>query len=146
MNNLSLFSQYYTTTSTHIDPEIAASVGFFMFCLAVVVFALVYAIYSVFLGRIFKKVGIKSWIAWVPFYSNWKMLEMGGQHGIWSVLSLIPFVSYVATVFFYIAMYHIGLKFGKSGTWVVLAIFLPLVWLGILAYDSSKWHGTKPAA
>jgi hypothetical protein len=45
----------------------------------------------------------------------------------------------------YIAMYKIGLKFGKEGWWVILAIFVPIVWIAILAFDSSKWNAEKPA-
>lgn len=40
----------------------------------------------------------------------------------------------------YIAQYHIGIKLGKSGAFVVLAIFLPLVWIIWLAVDKSVWN------
>lgn len=105
--------------------------------------ALLYALHAFLLGRIFKKAGVAQWIAWVPFYNSWKMLELGGQQGFWAVLAIIPIVGYVSAVFTYIAMYHIGLKFGKDGAWVVLAIFLPTVWMAILAFDSSKWQPAK---
>lgn len=39
-----------------------------------------------------------------------------------------------------IGMYNIGLKLGKSSSFVLLAIFLPLVWLIWLAVDKSTWN------
>lgn len=117
--------------------------------LFVMLFALVfgiaiYVIFALLMGRIFKKAGIESWKAWVPVYNNWVLLELGGQQGFWAVLALIPVVNIVAAVFMYIAMYNIGLKLGKDGAFVLLAIFVPVVWLIWLAVDSSTWKG-KPA-
>ena len=90
--------------------------------------------------QIFKKAGVKPWIAWVPFYNNWKLLELGGQQGFWAVLAIVPFVNIVAAIFLYIAMFHVGKKFGKDGAFVLLAIFLPFVWLIWLAVDKSKFN------
>lgn len=90
--------------------------------------------------RIFKKAGTQPWAAWVPVYNNWKLLEIGGQHGFWAILSFIPIVNIVAAVYVIIAMYNIGLKLGKGGAFVVLALFLPIVWLIWLAVDGSTWN------
>jgi hypothetical protein len=46
----------------------------------------------------------------------------------------------------YIAMYHIGKKLGKDGVFVLLAIFLPIVWLIWLAVDKSKWNDKASTA
>lgn len=146
MNIASQFAQYYYTT-TYTTTSSTADMGpafiAMMIVVGIAIAAIGYVIYAWLLGRIFKKAGIEAWIAWVPFYNTWKMLELGGQQGFWAVLAIIPFVGYVSAVFLYIAMYHIGLKFGKSGSWVVLAIFLPVIWMAILAFDSSKWQGKK---
>ena len=40
-------------------------------------------------------------------------------------------------------MYKIGLKLGKEGAFVLLAIFLPIVWLIWLAVDKSTWKGAS---
>jgi hypothetical protein len=137
-------SYYYDNTSTMSD---SAAIGMFLF---VMLFALVfgiamYVIFALLMGRIFKKAGVESWKAWVPVYNNWVLLELGGQQGFWAVLALIPVVNIVAAVFIYIAMYNIGLKLGKEGAFVLLAIFIPVVWLIWLAVDSSTWEGKKQA-
>jgi len=123
----------------------AATIGFIIF-VSFIIFAVIYVIHAFLLSRLFKKAGVEQWIAWVPFYNTWKFLELGNQQGFWAILTIVPLVNYVSAVFMYIAAYRIGLKFGKDGAWVVLAIFLPTVWLAILAFDSSKWNPKKSVA
>jgi hypothetical protein len=141
----SSYDYSYTTSSSADSLDPAAMAGVITF--GVIAAVISYVIAGLLLGRIFKKAGIASWIAWVPFYNTWKMLEMGGQPGFWAVLAIIPIVNYVAIVFLFIAMYNIGLKFGKSGAFVVLGIFLPIVWMIWLAVDSSTWNNSlgKPS-
>ncbi len=120
---------------------VAAVFGVFMvfFLFAAVVS---YVIHAFLLGRVFKKAGVEQWIAWVPFYNSWKLLELGGQQGFWAILAIIPVVNIVSAIFMYIAMYHVGLKLQKEGWFVLLAIFIPTVWLIWLAFDGSVWSET----
>lgn len=126
------------TTST----EQALNVGAFLFftLFTVLLFVGLYVFYAVMLGKLFKKAGVKSWKAWVPVYNNWIMLQLGGQQGWWAIVAFVPVANLVAAVFMCIAMYHIGLKLGKEGTFVLLAIFLYVVWLVWLAVDKSTWN------
>lgn len=73
------------------------------------------------------------------------MLEIGGQQGFWAILAIIPFVNIISAVFTYIAMYNIGLKLGKDGAYVLLAIFLPPVWFILMAIDKSPWNDAAGA-
>jgi hypothetical protein len=134
---------------TMADPTTAGAVSgaavLVTLLFTLLIMAAVYVIYSLFLGRIFKKAGVEQWKAWVPIYNSWVMLELGGQKGFWAVLMLIPIVNIVSAVFMYIAMYNIGLKLGKDGAFVLLAIFVPIVWLIWLAVDKSTWQGVQPA-
>ena len=91
-----------------------------------------YVVMSLALSSFFHKVGVESWIAWVPFYSIWKWLEVGGQKGIWSLLALIPYGGIVTSVFLCIGMYRTGIAFRKDVGFLVLGIFLPFVWAFIL--------------
>lgn len=98
-----------------------------------------YVITSFLLGRLFLKAGVPQWAAWVPVYNNWKLLQIGGQKGFWALLMFIPFVNLISFVFVYISMHHIGRKLGKENWFVLVAIFLPIVWLIWLGFDDSKW-------
>ena len=99
-----------------------------------------YIVSALCLMSIFKKAGQDAWPAWVPVYNTWKTLEIGGQKGFWSVLFFVPIVNIVAAVYYYIAQYHIGLRLGKSGAFLLWAIFLPIVWYIWLAVDKSTWN------
>ena len=141
MNNISQLAQTYTTyttTSTMNDPSPGISLAIFFVIFLIIVIA--YALDSFLLGRIFKKAGVKQWIAWVPFYNTWKKLELGDQQGFWAVMTIIPIANIVAAVFMYIAMHNIGLKLNKEGWFVLLAIFIPIVWTAWLAFDDSQWN------
>lgn len=120
---------------------IAVILGMSIFVLvAIIVF---YVVYALLLSRIFKKARVEEWVAWVPIYNNWKLLELGGQKGFWSILEIVPIINIVSVVFMYIAKYHVGKKLGKEDWFVLLAIFFPLIWFIWLAFDESKWPGPK---
>ena len=135
-------SMYGSTSTTPADPAVVAV----LVLLYILILAAAYVVSAIFLGKIFKKAGVKSWAAWVPVYNSWKLLEIGGQQGFWSVLAFIPVVNIVAAVFTYVSMYHVGKKLGKDGAFVVLGIFLPLVWLIWLAVDKSTWNDQASTA
>jgi hypothetical protein len=136
------YNSYYYTTTTPTDSAAAAGIGIIAILIGLFFAAVAYVISALLLSQIFHKAGLPRWIAWVPFYNNWKFLELGGQPGFWAVLTIIPVVNIASYVFIYIAMYHVGLKLGKSGAFVILGILLPIVWFIWLAVDSSKWGDT----
>lgn len=126
------------------DGDVASALFVGTFIFFFFLFALVSYIVTVFLlGRILKKAGLPQWAAWVPVYNTWKFLELGGQLGWWAVLYFVPFLGLISIIFMAIAAHHIGLKFGKEKWFVLVAIFLPLVWLIWLAFDDSKWPESK---
>ena len=139
-------SPYYDSTYSATDSAVAAGVSVFFILFFVGLIALLYVITSFLMSRIFKKAGVESWKAWIPVYSNWIMLELGGQKGFWAIITLIPFFGVVGAIFMIIAMYRIGVKFGKDDVFVLLAIFLPIVWMAWLAFDSSTWKGSVAAS
>jgi hypothetical protein len=67
-------------------------------------------------------------------------LRLGGQAGWWALVAFVPFVGIASGVFICLAAYNIGLRFGKTGAWVVLYILVPYVWWGIFAFDRSVWN------
>lgn len=143
------YSNSYYTTSSYNDGSAALAAGAVMtIMLFSFIFGIaIYVVTALCLMRIFKKAGVtNAWAAWVPFYNNWKLLEIGGQQGFWAVLAIIPVVNIVSAIFVFIAMYHVGKKLGKGDAFIVLGIFLPLVWLIWLAVDKSTWKDSASTA
>jgi len=106
---------------------IALFVGVYV---GIIVFALAigYVLTAIGYVYLFRKVGVETWIAWVPFYNTWKFLEVGSQPGWISILSIVPVGNYVVIVFRALAAHRIGISLGKDSAWVVLEIFFPWLW------------------
>ena len=132
-----MYSQSTLQATSAADSAAAAGVALTMVAMAIILIIVTYVLQAIFLGMIFKKAGVESWIAWVPIYNSWKMLELGGQPGYWSIIMLVPFIGIVGLVYFYIAQYYIAIRFGKDPMFVLLAIFLPIVWIIWLAVDKT---------
>ncbi|MEO6117133.1 MAG: DUF5684 domain-containing protein [Pseudolysinimonas sp.] len=105
-----------------------------------------YVLMGLALSSFFRKVGVEPWIGWVPIYGYWKWLEVGGQPGWLSVLTVVPYAGIVTAVFLAIGTYRTGIAFRKDASWVVLAIFLPYVWLFLLARQAEVYDPRLIAA
>lgn len=151
MGFLSLFGQVtgdqygpyttYASNTTTLSGEQQAKVVLVMLLISLASALIMYLVTAWSLSRIFKKVGLERKKAWIPVYNIWLMLKLGGQKGFWAILVLFPIVNLVALIFIYIAMYHIGLKFGKPKAFVLVGIFFHLIWYIWLAVDHSTWQG-----
>jgi hypothetical protein len=113
--------------------------------LAIIGFALVVGLVIYILDgfafmKLFRKVGIEPWAAWVPVFNVWRILELGGQPGWLALIALIPYGGSVTAVFAAIGAYKTGIAFRKDGSWVVLFIFLPFVWAWMLAADGLPYE------
>ena len=132
-----LFASYSYRSSSSTD-------GLWVVFLIMLLFgAIAYAVTSLLLMKIYGKMGIEGWKAWVPLYNMWVFLEAGAYPGWIALLMLLPIGNVVALVFVIMAAYRIGQGFGKDDVWIVLYIFLPIIWYAVLAFDSSKWQGLR---
>ncbi|MCB8044737.1 large exoprotein [Microbacterium oxydans] len=125
----------------------------------------IYALYSWFYMKIFEKAGVQGkWRAWVPVYSTmifyklgdlspWLVLYLMGAGIVGAIIPflgwflILPLVGIAGRVIDLIAAWRVGLKLQKDAVWVVLYFFLPPVWLGINAFDKSRWNpAIQPAS
>lgn len=153
--NLATFASYYSSsydyqTSSNVATGFGLAFGVGVIVFMLIFGALMYVLYAWLLSRVFHKMGIEQWKAWVPVYNTWTLLEAGGQHGwlaLLSIAAIIPFVGWigavVTAVYVLIAMYRIGLAFGKETWFIVLGIFLPIVWFAWIGFDDSKWEPAR---
>jgi hypothetical protein len=118
-----------------------------------------YILSSIFLMKIFEKAGVQGkWRAWVPIY-NYMVFSKLGDLSPWLILiaigasillSWIPLIGWVVgllpLVVTLLAAWRVGLKLQKEAVWLILYFFLSIVWLGILAFDKSRWNTAIPPA
>jgi len=123
--------------------------GFFLFIVAIAA----YVIGSFFLMKVFEKAGVEGkWRAWVPVYNFMVFAKLGDVSpwamliaiGAAAVLNQVPVIGGIVALLplavSAIAAWRVGLKLQKQTPWVVLYVFLALVWLGINAFDRSRWN------
>lgn len=118
-----------------------------------------YVIGSWFLMKIFDKAGVQGrWRAWVPVYNTLIFVKLGDLNPWWLlilwggavVLGWVPVLGWLiglaAFVYTMLAAWRVGLKLQKEAVWLILYFFLSIVWLGINAFDRSRWNTAIPAA
>ena len=88
------------------------------------------------LWYIFTKAGKPGWAAIIPFYNIWVAWEVAGKPGWWLVFCFIPIVN---RVFWVILCLQLAPRFGKGTGFAVGLIFLPIIFLPIMGFDSSKY-------
>lgn len=135
----------------------AAVAALFAFIAVAFIFAIAgYVLSSWFMMKVFEKAGVQGkWRAWIPVYNSMIFSKLGDlspwlvlyAFGGAIVLSWIPvlnvfagLLSLAGGVVLVLAAYRVGQKLQKEGAWVVLYIFLSIVWLGIMAFDKSRWN------
>lgn len=126
---------------------------------------LAYALYAWFYMKIFEKAGVEGkWRAWVPVYNSmifyklgdfspWLLLYLLGAGVVGAIIPflgwflILPIVGIAARILDLVVAWRVGLKLQKDAVWVVLYFFLPPVWLGINAFDKSRWNpNIQPAS
>lgn len=121
-----------------------------------------YVVTAFFLMKVFEKAGVQGkWRAWVPVYNAMVFAKLGdvspwvmlGAILIPSALSQVPVIGWLLSLaslaVAVAAGWRVGLKLGKE--WYLLLLWLVpglgfIIWLGILAFDSSRWNTAIPAS
>ena len=84
----------------------------------------------------FKKAGIESWKALVPFYNTWCMVEKMKLPGVWFFLQLVPIAGQFITIWITIKFVE---HFGRFGFWHHAAtVFLPFIYFPYLGYSNNE--------
>ncbi|KXZ60681.1 hypothetical protein Mlaev_01334 [Microbacterium laevaniformans] len=138
----------------------AAAAALIVFAFFIFIFAVIgYVISAFFLMKIFDKAGVQGkWRAWVPIYNFMVFAKLGdvnpwvmlGAILVSGVLNQVPVLGWIIALLPVavgaLAAWRVGLKLQKETPWVILYVLLGLVWLGILAFDKSRWNTNVPPA
>ncbi len=109
--------------------------------LIVLIYLAVIALMIASMWTVFTKAGQPGWAALIPFYNTYILLVIAGKPGWWLVLMLIPFINIIFAI---LALCGLANAFGKGGGFVVGLIFLPIIFLPILAFGDATY--TPPAS
>lgn len=105
--------------------------------MGVLIFELIFvALIVVGLWKLFAKAGKPGWAALIPIYNTIVMIQMAGKPVWWILLLFIPVVSLVISVLIAIGL---AKNFGRGAGTAVGLIFLPLIFILILAFGSAEY-------
>ncbi|HEY4225333.1 MAG TPA: DUF5684 domain-containing protein [Pseudolysinimonas sp.] len=91
------------------------------------------------LRPVFAKAGYNGWTALIPIYNIYVLVKIGGFHGAFVILYLIPIVGWIFGI---VLAVRIGKNFGKGGAFSFFLLWL-LSFIGycIIGYGSATYQG-----
>jgi hypothetical protein len=106
-----------------------------------------YVWYALALSKVFTRLGVEGWKAWVPFLNEATILTLGGKPW-WNVFFyVIPVVQIYGLILKIQATHAINGRYGRGAGSTALAVLLPPVWASILAWGVAPYpEGDRLAA
>lgn len=99
----------------------------------------VYVWSALALSRVYAKLGVEGWKAWVPVYNIAVLFLLGGLSPWLLLLYLIPFFGQIFVyVAFITAAHRVNVMFGQGVGMTVLAALLFPVWASVLGFGSAR--------
>lgn len=134
----------YTTYGSMANQDMASA---FKMSTPSLIFSLLITVFSVVcMWKVFKKAGRNGWEAIIPIYNIVVLFQICGINPLHILWLLLPFVgSIVFLVFLIKADINLAKSFGKSTGFVVGLVLLNVVFMAILAFDSSTYTAVAEA-
>lgn len=129
-----------------MNPDLDPTVLVIAVVVEIVLSVAVYAWVAFALSRVFAKLGVEPWKAWVPIVNTIAVFQLGGLSALWVIALFLPVVQVAGLVVYFSAIHTIDRRFGKGPGFTVLAIFLFPIWASILGFGKAQPLGDSPAA
>ncbi|WP_375561700.1 DUF5684 domain-containing protein [Bernardetia sp. OM2101] len=90
--------------------------------------------------KIFEKAGKPGWASLIPIYSSLVFMEIINKPKIWVLYMFIPFVGLYWAI---LSVVEFAKVFGKDTGFAIGIIFLPIVFLPMLAFGDAQYQGAS---
>ncbi|MFT4094822.1 MAG: DUF5684 domain-containing protein [Niabella sp.] len=110
----------------------------FLLMTFLVPFLIIAAICIVSLWKIYQKAGYQGWESIVPIYNIYILTKIVGKPWWWLLLMCIPYIGAIWGIWTYNLL---SKSFGKTEGFTVGIIFLPFIFLPMLAFGDAKYLG-----
>lgn len=105
--------------------------GMMVFYIALLVLAIVG------MWKLFTKAGKPGWASLIPIYNTCMIIDIAGKPIWWILLMFIPVVNFVIAI---LVMIGLAKNFGRGTGTAIGLIFLPNIFLLILAFGSAEYN------
>ena len=122
----------YSYESSDWGPALGISIAFFVFTLALVAF------YLFCCWKVFEKAGKPGWASLIGGHNVVTIFEIVGRPGWWFFLLMIPFANFVISI---MILFELVKVFGKDTGFGFGLLFLPFIFLPILALGDAEYQG-----
>jgi ABC-type sulfate transport system permease subunit len=111
--------------------------------LFVIIYLGIVALMIASMWKIFSKAGEPGWASIVPIYNTIVLLKIAGKPVWWFLLMFIPLVNIVVAL---LATVALAKAFGKGAGFALGLIFLPFVFMPMLAFGDAQYEGAAQPA
>ncbi len=94
----------------------------------------------VVMWKVFTKAGVAGWKSIIPVYNTYILTKITYGNGWLFLLLIVPIVGFVFSIMLYIKL---AKAFGKGTGFGIGLWLLSLIFLSILAFDSSEYQGVQ---
>jgi hypothetical protein len=92
--------------------------------------------------KIFVKAGHPGWAAIIPFYNLYIQNQITGRPTWWFLLYFVPAINVFVAL---LNLFELGRAFRKSDGFNIGLALLSFIFVPMLAFDDSRYHGPNPA-
>lgn len=120
------------------DVATGAGTGlFFVVYLAFIVLMLVS------LWKVFSKMHQPGWFGIIPIFNYVVIAKLSGKDWWWGLLVIIPCIGFIFAI---LLLNELSKLFGKGAGYTVGLVFLPFIFLPMLAFGSAEYRGPREQA
>ena len=108
----------------------------------ILIYLAIIAIMLASLWKIFVKMGDPGWMGIIPFLNVYRIFQRTRPNEA----TILTIVSVICGLVSLVAWWDLAKLFGKSGAYAVGLIFLPFIFMPMLAFGDSQYQGPQIAA
>ena len=133
-----MFSASNLLLVTQDQGIMAAMAG--MLVTILIIAGIAYVVMAISTKKLLEKAGQPGWPGWVPIYNIWRLFEISGKHGAFSLLFLGAVIPIVGGLIVLGGSIFLVKVFGKGGGFAVGLVLLGIVFYPILAFGDSRYQ------